>query len=491
MPISRSQGNTQEQRLFDSRLAQRLRNIPPASPDLDNGFYSGTQDRSQDRLPSRTINFEDVIYQGALQAQDTGSQTIFRKKNQPMDTTILNKSSHALSNSFPPIIGSMTQDEATAMTQESQAASSTFIGSLGRYYQSSPSTSPSPSSGSHAPTTGPLNSNMDRSGTYKPTSHDLEESVAQARDLVTLVEDEVPILVSMGLMGGRKKASRGKVRTERYGEHEKAAKAKSHHRAMQTVSKKLEYISKMHPETQFFFYARSSARQNVLIVSKGLEGIDTSRSLSLIHNTLDEFAQNGKPIAALSFQERFQASALPVAPTFDDVITMFEKSQSSKSIKPIFTKLREALLLQEPRMKNATWEWYLDKIKPLFSRESRIPTVDLWKAFHDLNFHGSTGLGYKYKEFRREHLLGLLQTLDLRAKTRGEPPLPQNEDFAGKPLFGSDSNEGRSDEGRTTICPQTTNDLPESGLPDVSELVQNENVVSTTMVAMVNLGACQ
>jgi hypothetical protein len=84
---------------------------------------------------------------------------------------------------------------------------------------------------------------------------------------------------------------------------------------------------------------------------------------------------------------------------------------------------------------NATKDWYIEKTKPLFQRESIHTAKTLWDAVGDLSFHDAGGLGFKHAEVTKSHILGLMHTLDLLAVARGEPPLPQNTDFAGNYLI--------------------------------------------------------
>lgn len=230
-----------------------------------------------------------------------------------------------------------------------------------------------------------------------------------------------------------KRLKKGRQRTEKYGTSEGPAKRKAHHRAMKVVKKKLDYLAEMHQDTQFFFYARSSARQSVVLVSNGLRGIDTSRSLNFIHTTLEEYACNARPMAAVSYADRF--SDVIMNPTCDDAWLRFVSTQTAKSVKPIYSMFQRAQILTGERMKNANHEWYMSQIKTLFLGGSRtISTLMLWSALSNLQYHGSIGVGYKYAEFKKKHFIGLMQSLDLLAAARGEPPLPKYVDFAGNLL---------------------------------------------------------
>jgi hypothetical protein len=262
------------------------------------------------------------------------------------------------------------------------------------------------------------------------SASDLDEIEHEASQMVSMVDSTLLPTMSAAV---EPKGKRGKVRLFPYDKSERAAKNKGHSRAMKTIKKRLNYLVDVHPDTEFFFYARTSSRQSVLVVSKGLEGIDTSRSLGVIHGALDDYQRNKKPIEPVGYDERF-TNTLPLTATYDDVLATFVKTQTSKTVKPIYTMLQKADIVKEPRLRTAKWDWYMDRIKPLFDRESRISAAKLWNAFKDLQYQGSTGVGYKYAEVKRKHFVGLMQTIDLLAIARGEPPLPNDVDFAGNRL---------------------------------------------------------
>jgi hypothetical protein len=101
----------------------------------------------------------------------------------------------------------------------------------------------------------------------------------------------------------------------------------------------------------------------------------------------------------------------------------------------LYSKWSKAKLVEKKVSHNATKDWYIEKTKPLFQRESIHTAKTLWDAVGDLSFHDAGGLGFKHTEVTKSHILGLMHTLDLLAVARGEPPLPQHTDFAGNYLI--------------------------------------------------------
>ncbi len=309
-----------------------------------------------------------------------------------------------------------------------------------------------PNFGSHANQIGSLERYIQPSYGSTQSSSEEDELVEETQELISMFDTQVPLTMpAMPATPSNKKGQRGKVRTVPYSSTEKPAKNKGHSRALKTIKKRLNYLNNVHPDTQFFFYCRTSSRQNILIVSKGLEGIDTSRSLGIIHSTLEDYENNGRPVPSVSYEERFDVDSLPTNPSFEDAFARFEQTQTAKSVKPIYTMMQRAGLISEPRSRIANLQWYMVRFKGLFNRESRISASMLWSACSSLQYHGSTGVGFKYKEVKRRHFIGLMQSLDLLAKARGEPPLPSDVDFAGNRLLR------RSDDLSNNTAPNPSN----------------------------------
>ena len=464
MKRSRSSSNAKERakRVLESDVPLRIQRLQPVQIPMNN-FQRDPM--NQEFISSKSINFSDVFHQestaipsltppaqllhrsdglGQLRTYQTppvppyAAINPFQSQRRP-SPTVLSTTRRA-----PPFYSNMER----FLTSGSQA---TRAGSPLAYSQMESSSGPgsqatragSPLVYSHMGRNSGSGSQANRTDsphTYINGGSATERSVDSGSE-VDQIEQEASELVSMfdahilPTMSAaiEPKGKRGKVRTIPYAQSERAAKNKGHSRAIKTIKKRLNYLIDVHPDTEFFFYARTSARQSVLVVSKGLEGIDTSRSLGVIHGALDDFQKNKKHINPVSYDERFPAP-LPFNANYDDALVCFQKSQTAKTVKPIYTMLQKAGIIKEPRLRSVKLEWYMERLKPLFQRESRISSAKLWDAFKDLQYHGSTGVGYKYSEVKRKHFVGLMQSIDLLAIARGEPPLPHDVDFAGNRL---------------------------------------------------------
>ena len=233
---------------------------------------------------------------------------------------------------------------------------------------------------------------------------------------------------------------RGKLRTEPFGPTEIKQKRKNFNRAMAAVSERLDLVARLHPEVEFMLYARTKGKRNVLKVSKGLAGIDSSRWFAVIHNALNEYSMSDDRLPMVSYAERY-ASDLPTA-SYDTAWLWFEKKQTARSMKAIYYTL-ESKGLVRPRGENAKLEWYKDSFKEWFKPipVSPVPTTPpvrkIWDALKDLQFNGSMGNGKQFKELTRVAYIGLLQVLDLLAAARSESPLPNLTDSAGNPMQGN------------------------------------------------------
>jgi hypothetical protein len=217
----------------------------------------------------------------------------------------------------------------------------------------------------------------------------------------------------------------------------------------------------MHPEVQFFYNATTAARQSATVVSNNLKGIEKSRNMTTIYKQLAEFVNSEESLAVppVAYEERFPPSGLPLNPTHEDAFALFEKTQTAKSVNPIYTMLMRANNVTVPRSKTANMEWYLTLFKPLFMRDAPVSTLRLWNAFSNFQFDGSAGIGYKYAEFKRKHFIGLMQSLDLLASAREEPPVPKEVDFAGNRLVTATT--GSSTPQQALPIQEVTNDNEE------------------------------
>jgi hypothetical protein len=226
--------------------------------------------------------------------------------------------------------------------------------------------------------------------------------------------------------------------------HEKNAKRKSLERIKIHQKKFFEFVSAVHPDdVDYFNYMKFKDKTHKLHVSQKLNGIDKTRYMHTICEAIEEFSQ--KPNSAIIARkgifdyERVPANGYPTTgpnqTPFDVAFEFFIKSQSIRSLKPLYSKWSKAKLVEKKVSHNATKDWYIEKTKPLFQRESIHTAKTLWDAVGDLSFHDAGGLGFKHTEVTKSHILGLMHTLDLLAVARGEPPLPQHTDFAGNYLI--------------------------------------------------------
>ena len=227
---------------------------------------------------------------------------------------------------------------------------------------------------------------------------------------------------------------RGKLRWNPYSPNEKAQREKAQRRAMASLKERLKHLAAVHPSVEFLFYARPSSRQNVLHVSQGLHNLDKSRTLTIIHNALDEFTKAPPAgTGGITAVERFDNPSL-LTPSFSNAFQWFKETQSAKSLKPIYSRLKQFTTMRDPGVAcNA--ELYLDLLKPLFEETSLFPVLQLWNAMKSFSYRKSNGvLGTKLVEVSKKHYVGLMQAFDLLAVARDEPPLPVNIDFAGNPI---------------------------------------------------------
>jgi hypothetical protein len=240
----------------------------------------------------------------------------------------------------------------------------------------------------------------------------------------------------------KKSSKRTRLSLEPYFPFEKDAKRKAHERQMVSIRKRLTYVAEVHEETQFFFYARTSRKKNIIMVSKNLEGIDRSRAMNAFHGLIDNYKRNPPPNLPISFAERFPSTGLPPA-TYEAAFTWFTLNQSIKSMKIIYGRLVRANLVRSRSGSNVSGqhlnkEWYRDAIKPFFASTSGICARHLWDCFDNMQYYGAPGAGRQYKEFSRKHYIGLMQALDLLATARSEEySLPREEDFSGNRLVST------------------------------------------------------
>ena len=119
---------------------------------------------------------------------------------------------------------------------------------------------------------------------------------------------------------------------------------------------------------------------------------------------------------------------------FSNAFQWFKETQTAKSLKPIYSRLKQFTTMRDPGVAcNA--ELYLDLLKPLFEETSLFPVLQLWNAMKSFSYRKSNGvLGTKLVEVSKKHYVGLMQAFDLLAVARDEPPLPVNIDFAGNTI---------------------------------------------------------
>lgn len=278
----------------------------------------------------------------------------------------------------------------------------------------------------------------------------------------TLQENSTPVV-------SRK---RNRLALEEYSPSNRKAKNSALNRQIQSVTKRLAYIAEVHQDTQFFFYVRTSTKQNMVMVSKGLEGIDKSRTMHTFHGLIDDFDRNPRKVPPISINERFPSTGLPDA-TCHGAFTWFKKTQSIKSMKVFYGKLLNSKLVGKRtghavEGQRLNVEWYLAALEPFFASDSTVTARKLWNCCDNLQYNGGSGKGRQYKELTRKHYLGLMQSLDLLAAARSEEPLPRDVDFVGNKLGG--------------IGTQSNDDSTVVAAIDESNETHREDVVQTEAI---------
>ena len=256
---------------------------------------------------------------------------------------------------------------------------------------------------------------------------------------------------------------RGKLRTKQYSPTEHCAKTKNFTRAMSSISTRLNQVSELHPDVEFMFYVRTKGKRNILKVSNGLKGLDSSSWFTVIHNALDQFSGTDELLPVISFKERY-AQDLPPA-SFNSAFEWFKKHQSVRSMKAIYFTLQDKELVRA-RIGSPKRPWFEESYQALFLPSSPHKAKQLWDCLHGIQFHRSMGNGTQFKELSRSHFIHLMQALDLLAAAQQEPPLPRDIDFAGNYLQGQASDITGADTIRLSepLNPNFESDVPQSDL---------------------------
>ena len=228
---------------------------------------------------------------------------------------------------------------------------------------------------------------------------------------------------------------RGTLRMEPYPLSQAKQKKKSFYRSMDSITKRLEQVARVHPEKEFIFYARTQGRRNVLCVSNHLRGIDTTSWFTVIHNAMSSYNQNQiqEESSFIAYEERFPMVNVSQMVSHEMAWRKFADTQNVKSMKAFYNCLQRNDLVRK-RKGSPPLAWYLESFKPLFDPAWDGTTLALWQAFRGVQYNGSIANGRALKEFSRNQFVGLMKSLDLLAAARGEDPLPHDVDFSGNYL---------------------------------------------------------
>lgn len=229
---------------------------------------------------------------------------------------------------------------------------------------------------------------------------------------------------------------RGKLRLKQYSPTERDAKVKNFSRAMNSITTRLDQVAELHPDAEFLFYVRTKGKRNVLSVSKGLRGIDSTSWFTVIHNAMDRFSGNNSLLPVVTFKERYPQD-MPMV-SYSAAWIMFEETQTVRSMKALYFTLQSKGMLRV-RVGSPQLTWYLESYKTLFDASSPHSAKSIWDTLTGIQFYGSMGNGKQFRELTRDHYIGLLKSLDLLAAARSEPKLPRSIDFAGNFLPGEEN----------------------------------------------------
>ena len=480
---SRNSAKERERVQLQSNVLSRIQRLQPVQIPLERSFQDYQDQPSNHSLPVPNVNFTDVFSQVNTQRPNSSSRSSpfypqsyglrnlkgYRTPKTPA-IPIGGSTNHSESiGSSSPTYWDANRVESPPMhLQSSSGSPANRTGALNYSQATGNSTqtyfdeyrmdsSPmhlQPSSGSHANRTGRLERYITEPGESQGAVSEAEQVLHEAQEMISMF-DTGPRTPTAP------KGQRGRRRTVPYSPSEWQAKKKGLSRALKGIKIRLQYIDDVQEDYDYFFYGRSRTRKNLILYSHRLEGIHKSSSMQIIHDELQKFTMNPKSVAPVTYEERFPAAGLPSNPSLEDSYGHFSKTQTAKSVKTIFTMLQRAGFIREARSRSANLDWYMNRFKPFFLRESRISAVMLWSAFSDMQYAGSTGVGYKYKELKRKHFIGLMQSLDLLAKARGDPPLPSDVDFSGNVLLRAAST--------AVVLPQPTIVDVVSGTPSISQ----------------------
>ena len=455
---SRNSAKERERVQLQSNILSRIQRLQPVQIPLERSFRDVRDEPSNHSLPVPNVNFSDVFSQFNTERPNSSSRSSsfypqshglrnlkgYRTPNTPAipighstnQSETIGSSSQTYVDQYrlesPPMhlqSSSGSPANRTGALNFSQATGNSTQTYLDEYgLETLPMDLP-PSSGSHANRIGRLERYVSEPGESQGAVSEAEQVLHEAQEMISMFDTAQLITPTAP------KGQRGRRRTVPYLPSERQAKNKGLSRALKGIKKRLQYINDIQEDYDYFFYGRGHARQNLILYSDKLDGIQRSSSLQIIHAELQKFTKNPRPVAPVTYEERFPATGLPSNPSLEDSYGHFSKTQTAKSVKTIFTMLQRAGFIREARSRTANLEWYMHRFKPFFLGESRISAVMLWSAFSNMQYDGSTGVGYKYKELKRKHFIGLMQSLDLLAKARGEPPLPSDVDFSGNVLL--------------------------------------------------------